>query len=771
MFLGLPLFAQNRDWEAEFKKLREYDSKFASRLRNSDGSWVKPKKEIALLLETLKDQIDQAATKMKVDRRAIVGAILAENTMNVGISDGAQEWLVKVGLASKGKVLGKSFTFGLGQLDFKAAREAENYAAKIQGRKPLSDNDLEAQLLDPGGSVLQVAQVIRKVQDDYKKYGFDISGKPEILTTLYNLGQSEQRAKEAKEQNRSPRPNYFGFFVAKNMSAIETIAQPKRVMASTQAAAPVAPSAPVKTNPTAPQVKLVKRTVLDRSLSLTQSPPICGKEEYGNDPIRRYEGFKAFPSLGVAEKGTGYSKLAPGLDCDSNVWSLIKTDSGVVGWVMNTDLEKASRVEWTPPLVCSYATNEKCKASVGKEIQTELAKDVSASKLLYVHPKTAKGFKPGFKIKDPICGQDQYQQQGNGQLQGQMPMQQNPTLKSAEEGGPRPNTIDELIRLEKRLSQIVSRVSQLSENDSPLPMLLDHMQQAHSATKSCVARQQADFGSCDVDAKKLDGVMTELERLVNQPETNIQDYSTVRTLVSQVLEEGYKNAYSGVRVRPWAASRSEINELSFDSAVKGMNACKRVLSELNSQAYRRWPAGQFLDSFDQIKRESFKDENAQAAAHWIKLCSAASELFLGKELVAGSEDPSLQALCKSRYRDNILIDQFKSIKRKYINQTMSSMDRDFFLAGEAMLIPAPQIAGGSQVNPISPRFEDLGSFCPNLTADWIEETLKKFPCVKRVYLPEHWLLARLNSLGDKVVYRPFERDDVFAFDFTEVKCK
>src|SRR4051812_13556335 len=103
--------AKAEDWEAKYKELCSYDMKWCGKIKNSDGTWVKPKKEIVKLLETLEPVIREQAKKLGVDPRAIAGSILAENSLNVSVSDDVQDFLVKAGVASKGSILGKKFTF------------------------------------------------------------------------------------------------------------------------------------------------------------------------------------------------------------------------------------------------------------------------------------------------------------------------------------------------------------------------------------------------------------------------------------------------------------------------------------------------------------------------------------------------------------------------------------------------------------------------------------------------------------------------------------
>jgi hypothetical protein len=86
------------------------------------------------------------------------------------------------------------------------------------------------------------------------------------------------------------------------------------------------------------------------------------------------------------------------------------------------------------------------------------------------------------------------------------------------------------------------------------------------------------------------------------------------------------------------------------------------------------------------------------------------------------------------------------------------------------LIP-PNPIGGSFAPVSSAPVEVPPSYCPNKTAEMIEDLVKNNPCIGKVYIPDKWLLNRLNELGDKVVYKPFAEDDRFSFDLESTQCK
>jgi hypothetical protein len=293
--------ALSRDWEKEHKNLCSYDSEFCGKLKNSDGTFVRPKKEIVALLKELAPYIEKSAKKLGVDPRAIAGSIMAENSLNVGISDGVQNLLVKIGVANKGEVLGKKFSYGLGQLNFAAAREAEDHVAKIENRPPRNDAELSEAITIPEKSIYLVGAVIRKVQDDYKNQGIDISKRPEILTTLYNLGNSEIKAVETKKSGNLPRPNFFGYFVDKYIDELAFLkpgntdsAIPAKVLAT----APVVSTVGKKNLPVSvttmipmkiPEPVTQKLSLaFSKSVPLYSSPPTCSDgQNYGATDIQK----------------------------------------------------------------------------------------------------------------------------------------------------------------------------------------------------------------------------------------------------------------------------------------------------------------------------------------------------------------------------------------------------------------------------------------------------------------------------------------------------
>ncbi|TKB05897.1 MAG: DUF1402 family protein, partial [Mesorhizobium sp.] len=95
-------------------------------------------------------------------------------------------------------------TFGLGQLNPLTALQMSDLVHKVSGLPELDVGDPNAvykTIMDPDLTLPYVAATIRKSIDAYKNIaGFDISGNPGITSTLYNVGNPEQRAYALKAE-------------------------------------------------------------------------------------------------------------------------------------------------------------------------------------------------------------------------------------------------------------------------------------------------------------------------------------------------------------------------------------------------------------------------------------------------------------------------------------------------------------------------------------------------------------------------------------------
>ncbi|MBY3333806.1 DUF1402 family protein [Rhizobium laguerreae] len=114
-------------------------------------------------------------------------------------------------------------TFGLGQVNPLTALMLSDLVTRLSGYPKLNEKNAGAvyrAIMDPDISLAFVAASIRRSIDDYKEIaGMDISGNPGLTATLYNVGNSRQRAAALAAKNRGagatvwPEENYYGWLI------------------------------------------------------------------------------------------------------------------------------------------------------------------------------------------------------------------------------------------------------------------------------------------------------------------------------------------------------------------------------------------------------------------------------------------------------------------------------------------------------------------------------------------------------------------------------
>ncbi|MBY3225788.1 DUF1402 family protein [Rhizobium laguerreae] len=114
-------------------------------------------------------------------------------------------------------------TFGLGQVNPLTALMLSDLVTRVSGYPRLNEKNAGAvyrAIMDPDISLAFVAASIRRSIDDYKEIaGMDISGNPGLTATLYNVGNSRQRAAALAAKNRGagatvwPEENYYGWLI------------------------------------------------------------------------------------------------------------------------------------------------------------------------------------------------------------------------------------------------------------------------------------------------------------------------------------------------------------------------------------------------------------------------------------------------------------------------------------------------------------------------------------------------------------------------------
>lgn len=124
-------------------------------------------------------------------------------------------------------------TFGLGQINPLTALMLSDLVSKVSGYEKLNERDAGAvykAIMEPDISLAFVAASIRRSIDDYKQIAdMDISKNPGLTATLYNVGNSRQRAAALAAKNRAsgktvwPEENYYGWLVNDKLDELERL--------------------------------------------------------------------------------------------------------------------------------------------------------------------------------------------------------------------------------------------------------------------------------------------------------------------------------------------------------------------------------------------------------------------------------------------------------------------------------------------------------------------------------------------------------------------
>jgi hypothetical protein len=204
--------------DAMWSDLCAYDvdqdgTRSCERLKTSGGEWRTPSPRVLAWVASERRRICRAARSYRVDPRAVAGVIVAEQSLNVDWTDAVEDWLAP-GFG------GGAFSCGPAQLRLRTALAVEPTAARTERRR-LRSGDQVADAISDARAVNYVAAIMAEATAAYARHGMRISSRPEILATLYNVGEWVTRASEAERLGRAPRPNYMGLFV---LRWLETIA-------------------------------------------------------------------------------------------------------------------------------------------------------------------------------------------------------------------------------------------------------------------------------------------------------------------------------------------------------------------------------------------------------------------------------------------------------------------------------------------------------------------------------------------------------------------
>ncbi len=852
IFILVSFAAEN--WEDSFSDVCRIDVKYCLKLKTSDGGWLKPKTEIMVLLKDpeIQTEIKSAAQKYGVSTTAIAGAIVAENSLNVGLKDQVQTWLAsRLNITSLPG--GKAFSFGLGQIKMPSAMSAEKYIADKEGRAPRTEKEMTTELSSPFGSIRTAAMILRQVQDDYKAVGFDIANQPEILTTLYNLGESEVRAKKAKDSGLAPQMNYFGLFVKKYApdidryvaavppptSPIQTTANPatspnkelksvadgirkKRISASgsdpkSRATGGKSIAGPVVQNnqPSGrAQLKLaaaamldaaadnvvadskqtepivdektnrVLATVISSPLPLTTAPFLCEKDDRPKERQNRYgqdvnsetkESGYGSPS-GVAEAGQTFEELSRALDCKSVAWTLIKTQNGQIGWVGADQLESAteSKLVSKANSCDDTAAQSECTDNLSKTLEKRfIAKGENG--LLYLRPHGVQS-QVGFEEIDARCGETSSRNESA------------PRVYAGSFGGgigpsgayyagtpkvPFEKTGKDLIALNLKFANLAD--SELNRMAEKTQISKDQLLDAENAyneaafflttqknmAESCTKSFTSEAVTCfDLNEKKLEEYATALNAIRYKNEPDYSDINKMRTL----FDDGPFRKYEFKRQSIYLPPLDEAAKFDPGELQKRVRACERKISTKT-----KLDIGTSTSIFNSIARASNEGilKVAGPVAAFANLCESRLSL-----LNDADEDKNNPMPNSNKCNPENFFTEHTVFSKKIVSQIYQK-DHYLFLVdladvGNAILTNdiRDQLLGTQS----SQYYSSYMTYCPNRTADFIEELLKD-PCVKRVYVPTRYLSNKLNDLSPKVIFRRFEERDRFAVEVGGNECK
>jgi len=160
--------------------------------------------------------IKQAAREFSVDSIIIGAVIYQEQSTNVNFVDTLGDYI--------GGLLHLNTSIGVGQVRVNTAEALERIYPKLDPyRKDSIFIDYNVvrveRLKDVLTNIMYVAAKLKFSQDRWAEAGFDISNKPDILGTLYNIEDIDKPITPTK----NPKPNDFGIGVKQNYDKVEKL--------------------------------------------------------------------------------------------------------------------------------------------------------------------------------------------------------------------------------------------------------------------------------------------------------------------------------------------------------------------------------------------------------------------------------------------------------------------------------------------------------------------------------------------------------------------
>ena len=206
-----------------YEELCKYD-RWCSKLKDREGNFKFPHHLILKMFWLQKERLSLIAKKYGIHPLIPMAAIVVEHSLNVGIEDQIQDTLMSLGIDRNGSILGlRAVSYGYGQLYYEAAMNAEKIVARVENRPPQNNEYVKRRITSIEGAYEYATALMLHYTEVYASAGIDISHRPGILTTLYNLGDVDNRVLKTVDEGRRPKVNYFGWFVSHNWEAFEAV--------------------------------------------------------------------------------------------------------------------------------------------------------------------------------------------------------------------------------------------------------------------------------------------------------------------------------------------------------------------------------------------------------------------------------------------------------------------------------------------------------------------------------------------------------------------
>lgn len=205
-------------------------------------------------LKLYKKEIIESSIRWNVPAVAIAGIICVESTLNYDGAQRLEDYYFKKIILKKSKeeiaklieearvasVFQKRESFfvkinnpirwslGLCQISLPVALKADSSMAIQQNRSKLSEKDLIDAVLNPKTNIDYCGFYLGQIMYEYKnRLGIDLSKRPSLLVTIYNLGNIDklinQRKSDYKVNINTLNNNRFGQFVEKYESKIYSL--------------------------------------------------------------------------------------------------------------------------------------------------------------------------------------------------------------------------------------------------------------------------------------------------------------------------------------------------------------------------------------------------------------------------------------------------------------------------------------------------------------------------------------------------------------------